>query len=204
VDPTVRSLRPALLDGASCLVVGGEGHVVGEPGDRPPRDRWAALERTARELGAGEATHRWAAHDLVTSDQLPFVGLCRPGAARTWVASGFAKWGISTAMLAADQLAQQLQGGEPETAELLDPRRLADSATTRMAKGAVRSVRHLVVDRVADAVHRERHPRCTHLGCVLAFDEDEQTWECPCHGSRFERDGEVVAGPAATPTTPPD
>jgi nitrite reductase/ring-hydroxylating ferredoxin subunit len=40
--------------------------------------------------------------------------------------------------------------------------------------------------------------RCTHLGCIVHFNNAEQAWECPCHGSRFGVDGAVIQGPANT------
>jgi Rieske Fe-S protein len=40
--------------------------------------------------------------------------------------------------------------------------------------------------------------RCTHLGCLVHFNEAERAWECPCHGSRFATDGSVIQGPANT------
>ena len=41
--------------------------------------------------------------------------------------------------------------------------------------------------------------RCTHLGCLLRFNEAERSWDCPCHGSRFDVDGAVLEGPAVEP-----
>jgi hypothetical protein len=201
LDDRPRSIRPTWIDGRPAVVVGGEGHVVGELGDRPAEERWAALEAYARDLGAGDAAFRWAAHDLIPSDGVPFIGRVSPGAERTFVACGFQKWGISTAMVAADLILGEIQGTSRSWVSVFDPGRVADSLTVSLAKDAVRAVRHLVGDRVGGLLHpgEAQGPTCTHLGCVLAFDEGEQTWDCPCHGSRYDRDGRVICGPAVSP-----
>jgi glycine/D-amino acid oxidase-like deaminating enzyme len=206
LDAEPRSIRPTWIEGAPAVVVGGEGHVVGEPGDRSAAERWERLARYGREvLGAGEPAFRWAAHDLVPSDGVPFIGRASAGADRTWVATGFQKWGISTAMVAADLFLGEIEGRARPWASAFDPGRLADSVTVKLAKDAGRAVRHVVGDRIGDLVSGEEPgPRCTHMGCVLAYDADEATWDCPCHGSRYDADGKVICGPAVADLEPGD
>ncbi len=195
-DPV--SLRPTIIDGRRGLVVGGAGHVVGEPGRRSSDDRWDGLERWAMaKLGTEPATHRWVAHDLLPSDRVPFIGRVAPGAHRRWVITGFQKWGISTSFTAADLLLGELEGTSRPWASLFDPRRLAPSLTTKLLEDGARAARHLVVDRLMDLKPgAPKRPRCTHLGCVLSFDDAEESWDCPCHGSRYDADGSVICGPA--------
>ncbi len=59
--------------------------------------------------------------------------------------------------------------------------------------------RKLAVSRDEEGRLRALSPVCTHMGCHVAFNDDEKTWDCPCHGARFDRDGRVVDGPAVKP-----
>jgi Rieske Fe-S protein len=70
-----------------------------------------------------------------------------------------------------------------------------------------------VVDRYGGkvAVHRDGDGRlravdatCTHLGCIVRWNDAETTWDCPCHGSRYAADGRVIDGPATSPLQPYD
>jgi Rieske Fe-S protein len=77
------------------------------------------------------------------------------------------------------------------------------SSLEEVAPGQGRIVRH---DGVRLAVYRDDSgaltavsPICTHLGCQVAFNPSERTWDCPCHGSRFALDGSVIDGPAVKP-----
>ncbi|GHJ37814.1 FAD-dependent oxidoreductase [Streptomyces sp. TS71-3] len=79
----------------------------------------------------------------------------------------------------------------------------AEPTADGIARGqgaVVRSgARHLAVYRDEDGGEHALSARCTHLGCLVRFNDAERTWECPCHGSRFGTDGEVLQGPAVHP-----
>ncbi|MCB8904533.1 MULTISPECIES: FAD-dependent oxidoreductase [unclassified Streptomyces] len=192
-DDGARSVRTAPLgEGRRLLIVAGEAF---EPGSGGVPERYASLEAWARGHlpGFAEAaeTHRWAAQDVHTPDGMPCVGHEHPDTQHVYLATGFGGWGLSNGVAAGRLLAAHMTGApRPAWTELVDPRR---HLPVREVPGVVRQqstvARHYVAGwRTAR--------RCTHMGCELGFNEAEQTWECPCHGSRFVADGSVLQGPA--------
>jgi glycine/D-amino acid oxidase-like deaminating enzyme len=196
-DSPTRSIRTAPVgDDDELLLVGGESHRTGTGGDT--EERYRNLERFARQHWDVESIeYRWSSQDGITLDGVPYVGRITPRSRRILAATGFAKWGMTGGTAAAAVLAELLESdARSPAAELLDPWRLTVRASlpTLIQENAKVGM-HLLGDQVA-----KRHsPRCTHLGCKLAWNSGERSWDCPCHGSRFAADGSVLEGPAVTP-----
>ena len=230
VESPTRSLRPALDD---WLIVGGEGHKVGHDDDT--RRRYQALEAWARERFAVTAVdYRWSAQDYESVDGLPYVGRLTPGRQRTWVATGFRKWGISNGTAAAVLLTDAISGRANPHAAAFDATRLAPGSSIRklvtenldvgkrFVADRVRSLRPRPVEELApgegdvvscdgetvaafrddDGALHTVAATCTHLGCRVTFNTAERSWDCPCHGSRFDVDGRVLQGPAVADLAP--
>jgi hypothetical protein len=194
-DASARSLRPAFTaDDGVVAIVGGEGHRMGE--DIAQITRWDALERwTEQRFGGAQVINRWATHDLVPTDHVPFIGKLVSGSDRRWVATGFAKWGMTNGFVAARIISEAIGGRTVPWASAFDSTRVASTLNRGLASIGTTATRHIVVDRLT----RRPEPRCTHQGCVLRRDNALDTWDCPCHGSRFAPNGSVIQGPAAKP-----
>ena len=128
---------------------------------------------------------RWAAQDCITLDDLPYVGQYSPHTPDLFVATGFQKWGMTSAMLAADLLFNLLQGKSHPCESLLSPARSV--WRPRLFSNAAHSVAGLLTPTT---------PRCPHLGCALKYNKAEHSWDCSCHGSRFSEKGKLLDGPA--------
>jgi Rieske Fe-S protein len=223
VATPTRSLR----DFHDRLIIGGEGHSPGAAQARP--ERFERLADFAREhWDVAEVTHRWSAQDPVPYDNLPMVGPYRPGSHNLWVSTGFLKWGFSSATFAATILADAIAGRTPEWAAAFSPSRVSPRSLPKIAQMGGKFAADMAVDRlrrpdsggdvprgearvVGDGhgrtgVYRDEagglhavSVRCTHQGCLLRFNAAETSWDCPCHGSRFDVDGDVLEGPAVKP-----
>ncbi len=163
------------------LILGGGG---GHTGKKSPA--WETLSAFAhRAYPNAKEVCRWAAQDCMTLDGVPYVGPYSAGTEGLYVATGFQKWGMTSAMAAAMLLADLMQGKKNPYAPLFDPSRSVFHP--QLAVNAAESVLHLLTPTV---------PRCPHMGCAFKYNTAEHTWDCPCHGSRFAEDGRLLDGPA--------
>jgi Rieske Fe-S protein len=82
--------------------------------------------------------------------------------------------------------------------DLVTPGEVESARNVRRGRGAVvrRGLTKAAVYRDSDGELEEHSAICPHLGCVVRWNPSEKTWDCPCHGSRYHRDGHVVNGPA--------
>jgi glycine/D-amino acid oxidase-like deaminating enzyme len=187
VDSPTRSVRPLPDVG---LVIGGNGHRVGEEPDTP--GQYAELEAWARAtFDVTDVVARWSAQDYAPADHVPYIGRS-PRRDRVFVATGFRKWGMTTGVVAGRLLADRLTGVDNPWSPVFDATRVDPFGSV---KDLVASNAHVVEPFIEGHVG-SKTKRCTHLGCVVRWNEAERSWDCPCHGSRFGEDGDVLEGPA--------
>ena len=163
------------------LLLGGGGHRTGKTGGN-----WAELKNFAQlHYPGASARYLWATQDCMTLDGLPYIGRYSMGTKGLYVATGFNKWGMTNAMAGAMLLRDMLQGKENPYADVVSPSR--SILRPQLLVNAAEATGNLL---------RFSEKRCPHLGCALKWNPQERSWDCPCHGSRFDRDGHRLNNPA--------
>ncbi len=172
---------------------------------------------TQAHLPVGEAVWRWCNEDYDTADRMPYVGQPDPKEAPGFhVATGFNGWGISNGTAAGLTIASEIVTGSRQWPWLYEPTRPApkdfhksgdtqslvgDVAQIAPGEGGVvtRGEEKIAVWRDESGTLHGLSASCTHKGCTVTWNNADGTWDCPCHGSIFERDGTVIHGPAREP-----
>ena len=206
------------------LLLGGGGHRCGE---NSAGGKYALLRQKAKEWfpGCREVAH-WSAQDCMTADGVPYIGRYAESRPNWYVATGFQKWGMTSAMVSAMLLRDLICGVKNPYADVFDPGRFDAAALAGIAaesgqavKGLAKELFQIPSEKAAAIprghggivfLHGEKlgvykdedgqltpvELRCPHLGCQLEWNPDERSWDCPCHGSRFDRFGNLISGPA--------
>lgn len=165
----------------SLLLVGGGSHRTGNTGGN-----WEELRNfVQRYYPRATEKYRWATQDCMTLDGIPYIGPYSASTPDLYVATGFNKWGMTSSMLSAMILCDLVQEKQTPYAEVFSPSRTI--LRPQLAINAFEAVVNLLTPSTK---------RCPHLGCALKWNPCEHTWDCPCHGSRFEEDGRLLDNPA--------
>ncbi|MBP0964140.1 MAG: FAD-dependent oxidoreductase [Oscillospiraceae bacterium] len=163
------------------LLLGGGGHRTGKKSCG-----FSELSEFAKKHYPNAKTAaKWAAQDCMTLDGIPYIGKYSPLSENLYVSTGYGKWGMTSAMISAMLLTDIITGQENEFSELFSPNRTI--FRKQLFVNAAEAVCNLVTPTI---------PRCPHMGCALKRNPEENSWDCPCHGSRFDKNGKLRDNPA--------
>jgi glycine/D-amino acid oxidase-like deaminating enzyme/nitrite reductase/ring-hydroxylating ferredoxin subunit len=213
-------------DAHDLLIVGGEDHKTGQATDIGNRYHRLEKWMRERFPSAGKVDYEWSGQVLEPVDGLAYIGPNPMDKASIFVATGFSGTGMTYGTISGMLLTDLIQGRKNPWAETYDPSRVTLGAAKEFAEenlnvaaqygdlvtggevesegnikrgtGAIvrRGLTKVAVYRDEEGVLHERSAICPHLGCVVDWNPGEKTWDCPCHGSRYHKDGHVVNGPA--------
>ena len=221
-------------DAHDVLIVGGEDHKTGQKDDAGKRfgalERWTRHRFPMIE----SIEYRWSGEVLEPNDGLAFIGRNPLDSRNVYIATGDSGNGMTHGTIAGMLLTDLILGRKNDWESIYDPSRITLKALPEFAKenlnvaaqypdvifgadvdseteikrgsGAVisRGLHKVAVYRDPHGVTHERSAVCRHLGCIVNWNTLENTWDCPCHGSRYDALGKVIQGPANSDLPPVD
>jgi len=214
------------------LIVGGEDHKTGQAADLEVRFG-RLLEWSRRHFPvAGDIAFRWSGQVLEPNDYLAFIGR-NPGDENVYIVTGDSGHGMTHGTIAGMLIPDLILGVESRWEKLYDPARKTLRSAPEFVKenvnvaaqyrdwvtpGEVSSpddvkpgtgaimrdgAKKFAVYRDEEGALHVRSAVCPHLYCIVDWNSVEKTWDCPCHGSRFDAYGRVVNGPAISDLAEP-
>lgn len=219
------SFRPQKDENNNDMVLfGGYGHKSGHENKKLHFD--SLIEDSIQCYPNGKIAYMWSAQDCMTHDKIPYIGRYRSAGKNIYISTGFNKWGMTSSMAAADILSDLITKGDSNqhtvfSLDRRDPVLKAKSfvkesvdivgnflTNLTIANEHVRNIEKntgdiVEIDGKRAGVYKDQDgrlyaikPVCTHMGCAIKWNKDENTWDCTCHGSRFDYQGNVIGGPA--------
>ena len=163
------------------LLIGGGGHRTGKQGGN-----WEEIKNfTLKHYPEAKIKYQWATQDCMSLDSIPYIGLYSKRTPDLYVASGFNKWGFTSSMAAAKILCDMVQDKNNPYEKVFSPQR--NIIKPQLFINGFEATANLLSPTTK---------RCPHLGCALKYNKAEHTWDCPCHGSRFEENGKLIDNPS--------
>ena len=219
-----RSLRSQKYEDGELVLLAGEHHKTGYGNDTNIHYQ-NLIDFGRNTFEVEDILYRWSTQDCMTADGIPYIGNLTPRSPNLYLATGFGKWGMSNGTVAGMLLRDLIVKGDSPWAEVYNPFRFNLSSLKTfvwqnldVAKSFVSGklerppedseidegqAKILKIEGERIGAYRDEQgtlhmvdTTCTHLGCELQWNDGETSWDCPCHGSRFSYEGEIIAGPA--------
>lgn len=184
------------------LLFGGGSHRTGK---NKKGGKYEMFREKAEEFWPGcRETACWSAQDAMTLDGVPYIGKFSGKKENWYVATGFGKWGMTSSMVSARLLTAEIIGHPFPEADIFSPqRKITGEAIKGLANHSIQMVmgmgkRLIPFPKRKNSKGEKVIPVCPHMGCRLIWNPEEKTYECPCHGSRFDKEGHLLDDPAQT------
>lgn len=203
------------------VIIGGLDHRTGRVDSNNKKEQLIKIAK--KHFNIDKVTHYWSANDCITYDGMPLAGRFKKKNRDVYVITGFNKWGMANAMACSSIVADLVMEQKNEFAKIFSPLRVNFSLGALLVNLGV-SVYNLIFrpitpafksyKRLKDgqgdivhcqgkrAVYKDENGKlhinsalCKHLGCGLRFNPNTKSWDCPCHGSRFDIDGKIITAP---------
>jgi glycine/D-amino acid oxidase-like deaminating enzyme/nitrite reductase/ring-hydroxylating ferredoxin subunit len=228
-DPA-KSLRSQTSDNGELIIISGEHHKTGQGKDTTCHYE-ALIAFAKDYFTVEDIPYRWSTQDCMTIDDVPYIGHYTSNTPNLYVATGFRKWGMTNSTVSAMILSDLIVRGKSPYQDVYNPSRKTITASAKeFVKENVNVAKELLKGKLSrlpedfeikpgegkvingngeriGAFRDEKgglhlvNTTCTHMGCELMWNSAERSWDCPCHGSRFTYDGDIVEGPAVMPLT---
>ncbi|MGM9969356.1 MAG: FAD-dependent oxidoreductase [Anaeroplasma sp.] len=127
---------------------------------------------------------KWVNQDTISLDSLPYIGRYS-NYKNVYVATGFNLWGMTAAMISSLLIRDLILDQYNVYEKIYNPKRKIEK------KALINNISNASIGMLTPSINR-----CTHLGCALSYNEKEGIYECKCHGSKFDKDGNIIIGPA--------
>lgn len=224
-QPNVFSFRSTNYNGKRLLLIGGAGHKTGEKVSyKSTYD--VLEEKAYELYPNCEILYKWNTRDCITLDKIPYIGDFSNIMPNVFIGTGFNKWGMTSSNVAANIIADKILDISNQFEDVFNSTRMHPIKNRWEMKNIIKqSSNSLFFDKFSPAsihfdienntgkvveingekvgIYKDEDgnafilkPFCTHLGCLLSWNNVDKTWDCPCHGSRFDRFGHNIYDPA--------
>jgi len=224
-DPA-RSIRSQETENNEELyLIGGEHHKTGQ-GEDTINHYKALADFANQHFTVKDIVCRWSTQDCMSIDDVPLTGQFVSEIPNLFVATGFNKWGMTNSMASAILLKDIILNIPNSWKDVYSPSRHTIMASIKnfvvenanvakeLIKGKLESIdddidikpgegKVVEINEQRAGAYRDEEGKlhivnttCTHMGCELNWNSAEKSWDCPCHGSRFSFEGDVIEGPA--------